>query len=147
MSGHAFSSGREFPRRPIVGVGVVVRRGNALLLVERGHPPLEGLWSVPGGAVELGETTRAAAAREVEEETGIAIAVGRLLTVVDRMVPDGSGKLQYHYVLVEYEASPRDPGAEPCAATDARQARWVEWADLEQYALVPGLEEVLTLVR
>lgn len=118
-----------------------------MLLVERGHPPLEGLWSVPGGAVELGETTRAAAAREVEEETGIAIAVGRLLTVVDRMVPDALGKLQYHYVLVEYEASPRDPGAEPRAASDARRARWVEWPDLAQYALVPGLDEVLALVR
>lgn len=118
-----------------------------MLLVERGHPPLEGLWSVPGGAVELGETTRAAAAREVEEETGIAIAVGRLLTVVDRLVRDASGQVQYHYVLIEYEASPLDTRAEPHAATDARQARWVEWPDLAQYALVPGLDEVLALVH
>ncbi|MGH9413546.1 MAG: NUDIX hydrolase [Terriglobales bacterium] len=138
---------REFPQRPIVGVGVVVRRGDELLLVERGHEPLAGMWSVPGGAVELGETTRAAAAREVEEETGIAVEIGRLLTVVDRVQRDLAGRLHYHYVLVEFEARPRDAGAEPRAATDARQARWVHWEDLANYALVPKLEEVLALVR
>lgn len=126
---------------------MVVRRAGALLLVERGHEPLAGLWSVPGGAIELGETTRAAAAREVEEETGIAVEVGRLLTVVDRLVRDDSGSLHYHFVLIEYEARPVDARAEPRAATDARQARWVRWGDLDRYALVPGLGEVLSLVR
>lgn len=140
-------SGPHRPPRPVLGVGVVVLRGDALLLVERGHEPLAGWWSVPGGAVELGETTRAAAAREVAEETGLAIEILRLLTVVDRMDRDASGALRYHYVLVEFEARPLDPGAEPAAASDARQARWVAWRDLDQYPLVPGLGEVLDLVR
>ncbi|MGH9487957.1 MAG: NUDIX hydrolase [Terriglobales bacterium] len=139
--------GREFPAEPIVGVGVVVLQHGQLLLVQRGHAPLQGLWSVPGGKVELGESTRAAAAREVEEETGIAVEIGRLLTVVDRIQHDDAGAVRYHYVLVEFEARPRHSGARPRAATDALQARWVGWADLATYPLVPGLDEVLELVH
>ncbi|HET9783500.1 MAG TPA: NUDIX hydrolase, partial [Terriglobales bacterium] len=138
---------RAFPRHPLVGVGVVVRRGDEILLVERGHPPMEGLWSVPGGAVELGEATQAAAAREVLEETGIAVAVDRLLTVVDRLHRDPDGRIHYHYVLVEYEAHPLDPRAEPRASSDARRARWVPLADTPNYRLVPNLDEILALVR
>ncbi|MGH9476225.1 MAG: NUDIX hydrolase [Terriglobales bacterium] len=140
-------SRHEWPQRPVPGVGVVVVRGDALLLVERGHEPLAGYWSVPGGAVELGETTRAAAAREVQEETGLAVEIGRLLTVVDRLHHASDGSISDHYVLVEYEARPLDPHAEPHAASDARQARWVPWRELTRYALVPRLDEVLDLVR
>ncbi|MGH9467234.1 MAG: NUDIX hydrolase [Terriglobales bacterium] len=148
---HAEEHWREFPQHPVLGVGVVVVQDGAVLLIERGHAPLEGLWSVPGGVVELGETVRAAAEREVLEETGIAVGVDRLLTVVERMERDAAGKLRFHYLLVEFAASPRDarsqPRAAPRAASDARQARWVAWGELGHYPLVPDLDEVLALVR
>jgi mutator protein MutT len=138
---------RKYPTQPVVGVGIVVKRSDgAILLVERGGPPLEGCWSVPGGKVELGETTAAAAVREVGEETGIAVAVERLLTVVDRILPAEDGRIEYHYVLVEYLARPLEGTAEPRAASDARQARWVPRAEVGALPLVPGLEAVLNLL-
>jgi ADP-ribose pyrophosphatase YjhB (NUDIX family) len=141
------TSMREYPTGPVVGVGVVVERSDgAMLLVERGAPPLEGYWSVPGGKVELGETTAAAAVREVREETGVEVAVERLLTVVDRIVPAADGRVQYHYVLIEYLARPTDPAAVARAASDARQARWMARGEVGQLRLVPGLEAVLGLV-
>jgi mutator protein MutT len=138
---------REFPSQPVVGVGIVVERNDgAILLVERAGPPLAGYWSVPGGKVELGETTAAAAAREVREETGIEVTIERLLTVVDRIVPAADGRVQYHYVLIEYWARPRDQAAAPQAASDARQARWVARGEVSGLRLVPGLDAVLALL-
>lgn len=138
---------RAFPSQPVVGVGVVVvRPGGEILLVERGRPPLAGYWSVPGGKVELGEATAAAAVREVEEETGVAVEIERLLTVVERMERAPDGRWRFHYVLVEYLARPLGAGAEPRAASDARQARWVGRAERAGLRLVPDLEAVLALV-
>ncbi|MGH7224176.1 MAG: NUDIX hydrolase [Gemmataceae bacterium] len=141
---------REFPEQPLAGVGVVVVWRGHVLLVQRRLPPLAGWWSVPGGLIELGETARAAAAREVSEETGLEIDLGSVLTSVDRIETAPDGRIRYHYVIVDFLARPRlrgdDATAPPlAAATDAAQARWVRFPDLEQYRLTDGLEPVLRL--
>ena len=103
---------REYPDAPRVGVGAVVLEGECVLLVQRGRPPSEGKWSLPGGLVHLGERLEDAVRREVEEECGLAVRVGGVCGVIDRVVcdpapGDGSGRVRYHWVIVDYVESPR----------------------------------------
>src|SRR5712692_8214105 len=93
---------RTYPDRPIVGVGAVVIDGNSVLLVRRANEPLKGEWSLPGGAVELGETLEAAIAREVYEETGLSVEVGPIVDVLDRIRFDDDLRPRFHYVLVDF---------------------------------------------
>src|SRR6476660_155688 len=93
---------REYPDRPIVGVGAVIIDRGRVLLVKRGSPPMLGQWTIPGGVVELGETLRSAAEREAQEETGLNVRAGEVLEVIDRIVPGEDGRPQYHYVLVDF---------------------------------------------
>jgi acetyl-CoA carboxylase carboxyl transferase subunit beta len=123
----------EVPPRPVVAVGLVARdRRGRLLLVERGHAPHKGRWSLPGGRVEGGETLAAAAARELREETGLEAAVGEIVGVVER-IAEG-----YHYLIVDLRAELLDD-ADPTAAADAADARLVPLDDLPLYPLSPGL--------
>src|SRR4029077_7477710 len=91
---------REYPETPLVGVGAIIIDGDRVALVKRGRAPLAGQWSIPGGLLEVGETLRAAAQREVREETGLNVLIGDLLGVFDRVVPDEDGYIHYHYVLI-----------------------------------------------
>jgi 8-oxo-dGTP diphosphatase len=113
---------REYPERPILGVGaVVVSRGRALL-VKRGHEPAMGQWSIPGGRVKPGETLHDAVRREIREETGLSVEVGRRLRVLERIFRDDSGRVKYHYVLIDYRAVPT--GGVLSASSDAADARF-----------------------
>ena len=114
---------RDYPDRPIVGVGAVVVERDRVLLIQRAIEPLKGHWTFPGGAVEVGETLREAAAREALEETGLVVEVGEILGVFDRIHRDPEGRVQYHYVLVDFLC--RQVGGELHAASDAAAARWV----------------------
>ena len=116
-------SDRLYPRRPIVGIGVVVFRGDEVLLIKRGKPPVSDRWSIPGGAQEIGETVREAALREVSEETGIEIEIVGLIDVVDGITRDAEGRAKYHYTLVDFAAL--WVSGEARAASDAAAARWV----------------------
>lgn len=130
----------RYPERPRPGVGVVVVRRDTgeVLLVRRGKPPAVDRWALPGGSIELGETARAAAAREVLEETGLAVDVGPVVDVVDVIARDAEGRLEYHYVLCEFLAfAPPDLTALE-AADDAAEVRWVRW---DEVAAVPGIVE------
>jgi len=93
---------REYPESPIVGVGGVIFEGASVLLAKRGQEPAKGTWSLPGGAVELGEKLIDALKREIREEIGIEIEVGGLIRVLDRILCDEDKRIRYHYVIVDY---------------------------------------------
>lgn len=133
--------GRRYPDRPVLGVGAVVLAGEQVLLVKRGSPPSQGLWSLPGGAVELGESLTQAVAREVREETGLAVEVGPLLGVFERLLKDAQGRLEYHYILLDYLCQAHL--TPPRAGDDAAEARWVALADLERAGLTPDTIQVI----
>ena len=100
------SVSRRYPSRPLVGAGALVHRGRRVVLVKRKFPPNEGKWALPGGLVELGESTQDAAVREIREETGLNVEIEGLLDVQTDMHLDGTSRLEYHYVLVDYLARP-----------------------------------------
>jgi ADP-ribose pyrophosphatase YjhB (NUDIX family) len=129
----AADNGREYPRRPILGVGAVVLDGGRVLLVRRANEPLKGQWSLPGGAVELGETVVAAVAREVLEETGLEVEVGALIDLLDRLSYDEHGRVRYHYVLLDFVCRPVGGALE--AASDAGAVCWAAIDALEPYSL------------
>jgi len=126
---------RPYPERPVVGVGAVVLDQDRVLLVKRGHAPLKGQWSLPGGAVEVGETLEQAAAREVLEETGVTIEVGPIVEVLDRISRDVDGRVEHHFVLVDFVARPN--GGVLRSASDADDAEWVPLSVLEKYEVAP----------
>ena len=132
---------REYPDRPIVGVGAVIVRRGRVLLIKRGAPPLQGEWSLPGGVVELGETLRAAAAREALEETGLVVEAGDVLEVFDRIIPGADGRPQYHYVLVDFLCCVT--GGELQAGGDAAEATWASEDELQKYKLEKPAAEVI----
>lgn len=125
---------RDFPDRPIVGVGVVVWRDDRVLLIRRGKPPRAGQWSLPGGAQELGETVAETAHREVREETGLDLAHLDLLTVVDLVerTPDGA-RVLFHYTLIDYTAEAA-PGT-AMAGSDAAAIGWFHAGELDDLGL------------
>ncbi|MCP5373450.1 MAG: NUDIX hydrolase [Hyphomicrobiales bacterium] len=124
---------REYPPRPIVGVGAVVLHGERVLLIRRGKAPGAGRWSLPGGAQKLGETVAEAARREVREETGAEVRVVGLLDVVDSIRPDGEGRVQYHYTLVDVLALAESDRVAP--GGDAADAAWFRRDELPALGL------------
>lgn len=122
---------REFPLAPLVGVGAVVVDNGRVLLVRRGHEPLKGQWSLPGGLLELGETLTAGVAREVLEETGLIVEPIELIEILDRIQPEGD-KVRYHYVLLDYLC--RVTSGTLQAASDADAVRWVERAEWNSHS-------------
>ncbi len=131
------SAEREYPEVPRVGAGTVVLRDGHVLLVRRGGPPAQGKWSIPGGLVHLGETTEAAAVREVAEECGLTVRLHGVAGVVDRIVVDPDGRIRYHYVLIDYVATPESGELRP--GSDAADARWVPIGELGRYETTEGL--------
>ncbi|MGB2887453.1 MAG: NUDIX hydrolase [Candidatus Acidiferrales bacterium] len=132
---------REYPDRPVVGVGGVVIENGRALLIRRGHPPLEGEWSIPGGALEIGETIAEGVRRELAEETGLEVRVLDLIEVFERIFPDGSGRPQYHFVILDYLCE-RVSG-EPRPGGDAHDTAWAREGELPQFSLTPAATRVL----
>ncbi len=132
---------RRFPAHPLLGVGALVFRDEKVLLVERGKPPLEGFWSLPGGLVETGERLEDAVAREVFEETGLRIAVESLATVFERIMPDAAGRPEYHYVLVDFYCTLLGGDLRP--GDDSRRAEWFELPALASLPMTAGTREVI----
>jgi len=128
--------------RPEVAVGAIVfDPAGRVLLVERGRPPGVGLWTVPGGRVERGETLAAAVAREVREETGLVVEVGPLAAVVERMGDD------YHFVILDHVARVTGADQTLAAGDDARAARFVDEAELAHLPTTEGLLPILERAR
>jgi ADP-ribose pyrophosphatase YjhB (NUDIX family) len=133
---------REYPDAPRVGVGAIVLHEGRVLLVRRGRAPALGLWSVPGGLVELGETSVDAARREVEEETGLDVRIAGLVGVLDRVTRDADGRVRYHWVLVDYLAYPQSNDT-ITAGSDAAEVRWVTIDEVERLPITEGLAEMI----
>ena len=133
---------RSYPDRPYVGVGVVVLRGDEVLLVQRGKPPKAGSWSIPGGAQHLGETVAEAALREVREETGLEVRLGNRLGVVDSIQRDEAGRVVFHYTLVDFAA--HWVVGEPVAGDDAADVAWVRIDELHRHDL---WDETVRIIR
>ena len=131
---------REYPQGPIAAVGVIIRDGDRIVLIRRNRAPSQGLWTFPGGAVELGETLQDAARREALEETGLQVHVEDVAAVLENVVRDERGRIRYHYVIIDFSAYP--VGGSLNAATDASAARWVSLADLDGLEITEKAEQL-----
>ena len=135
------SDNRHYPQLPVLSAGAVIFREESVLLVKRAHEPAKGLWSIPGGVIQVGEYVRDGLIREVLEETGVRIELGELVQIVERIVNDDNGKIAFHYVILDYLGEYRD-GKEK-AATDAEEALFVSMNEFKSYELTFGLAEVI----
>ena len=136
---------RDYPERPIVGVGGVVFDGDQVILVRRGSPPSYGAWSLPGGAVEVGETLEEAIVREVAEEIGLEVTAEEVVAVLERIFLDPAGKVQYHYVLVDFLC--RSTGGSLRPSSDALSCARVSLQSLADYSLTRETREVIQRAR
>lgn len=132
---------REYPERPIVGVGAVIVRDGQVLIVRRRYEPLAGRWSLPGGTVELGETLEEGVVREMQEETGLDVEVGPVIEVFDRILLDEGRRVRYHFVLVDYLCWP--VGGDLCPGSDVDGAVFVDPGALGPYDLTAKARAVI----
>jgi len=132
---------RRYPNRPLVGVGAIIFRRNRILMAQRGKEPLKGWWSLPGGALELGESLTDAVCREVLEETGLVVEPVKLFEVFERIMRDADGAPEYHYILIDYicrvTGGTLFPGDDVCAVD------WVRRADLPTLQITEGTLAVI----
>jgi len=134
---------REYPDQPLIGVGAIIVENGRVLLVKRGHAPLAGEWSIPGGVLEVGETLREAAVREVLEETSLNVEPSALLGVYDRILRDSDERTLYHYVLIDFLCN--WISGEPQAAGDAAEVRWFRPEEIPGLQLAKDTAEVIHL--
>src|SRR3954453_18368333 len=132
---------RDYPDRPIVGVGAVIIHDGRALIVQRAGEPRKGEWTVPGGVLEIGETLRSGTEREVLEETGLVVKAGPVVDVFESIYPDASGKTQFHYVLVDFLCE-LISGELRCTS-DASAARWITLEELEGVELIGKTAEAI----
>jgi ADP-ribose pyrophosphatase YjhB (NUDIX family) len=133
--------GRDYPAHPLVGVGAIILDANRVVLVRRGRPPALGHWSLPGGLVELGETMEEAIVREVEEEVGLKVEVSQLVSVLDWILLDAAGNVEFHYVLMDFLCRPT--GGALGAGSDVLSACLVPLEAIPQYLLKRETMEVI----
>ncbi len=135
----------SYPLVPRVGVGAIVIHEGRILLVKRGVEPSRGLWAIPGGTLNLGETLQQCAAREILEETGITIKVGNCVYVFDFLERDDSGKIKFHFVVVDFAG--QYLSGEPKGADDAEEARWLKPEELSSLPVAKNTLAALRSIR
>jgi mutator protein MutT len=135
------SDRRKYPDRPYVGVGAVIVQDGKVLLVKRKYEPLAGQWSLPGGAVEVGETLESCLVREMLEETGLEVRVGPVVEVLDRITHDDEGRVMYHFVLVDYLCWPTGGALTP--DSDVADVVFADPDDLTRYQLTAKATSVI----
>ncbi len=137
--------GREYPRSPVLAAAGVVLRGDEVLLIKRGGPPSEGIWSFPGGAVRVGERLVDAVAREVGEETGLNVRVGPPVALAERIYRDGEGRVMYHYLIWDFLCLVES--GEPRPGSDAADLRFFPLKELSRVDPAGDLERVARAAR
>jgi mutator protein MutT len=130
---------RLYPKQPIIGVGAVIICNGKILLERRKNEPGKGKWSIPGGLVELGESAEETVIREVMEETGLEVEAPMLIDVVDNVTMDENGKVEYHFVIVDYFVKLKGGVLE--ASSDAAELEWVQLSAVENYDLTETIRE------
>jgi len=140
---------RKYPIVPLVGVGALLTRDNSLLIVKRKFDPDAGYWAIPGGHLDLGERVEVAAEREAYEETGFMVKVSKLAGIIDKIMYDDSGKVEYHYVLINFfvKQIEGEKDQEPVPNSDALDARFVPFDELKGYTLTESLIELLKQLK
>jgi ADP-ribose pyrophosphatase len=140
---------RHYPTVPLIGVGILLVKNERLLLIKRKNNPDAGYWSIPGGHLELGEKVQDAAVREAYEETGFKTRVTKLAGVIDKIMYDDKGEVEYHYVLINYFVNQieGDPNQPPKANDDAAEAKFVPFGELKSYKLTESLIELLRQLK
>jgi ADP-ribose pyrophosphatase YjhB (NUDIX family) len=133
----------HYPLRPFVGIGVIVWRGDKVLLVKRKNPPAQGKWGLPGGKQEIGETIFAAAVREAREETGLDVTPLGIVTALDGIAKDDAGRVEYHYTLIEVAAEALEGDA--VAGDDALEVYWATLAEVENLCVGGEVARVVRL--
>ncbi len=136
---------REYPTRPFVGIGIVVLKPDAVLLVRRGKAPNWGKWSLPGGAQELGETAEEAARRELEEETALQVGPMHLAANVDSIHRDEEGRVRFHYTIIDFAAAWVD--GDPRPGDDVSDLTWAPLDRLDDYDLWSEAHRVIAIAR
>jgi len=136
---------REYPTHPIIGVGGIIYGGDSVLLVKRDQEPGKGTWSLPGGAVELGETLMGALKREIYEEASIGIEIFSLVRLLDRIVYDQEGRVRYHYVIADYWGSLVSGRLKP--ASDISDAQWVPLSEIKALNVNKDVEETIHMAE
>jgi 8-oxo-dGTP diphosphatase len=124
---------REYPSRPLVGVGAIIVDESRVVLVRRAKEPAKGKWSIPGGLTRLGETLAHSVIREAAEETGLSVKVGPLVELVERVFHDEDGRIQFHYVIADYKCVAE--AGELRAGSDASEVCWAPRDALADFAL------------
>lgn len=144
-SGVAQGDRREYPSRPLVGIGIIVLKPAAVLLARRGHAPSQGQWTFPGGAQELGETAEEAARRELLEETGLAVGPLSLVGYFDSIHRAEDQRVRFHYTILDFGA--RYAGGEARSSSDVLELAWVAEADLARFSLHPQATALIARAR
>ena len=132
---------RLYPERPFIAVGAAVCRGDCVLVVQRAREPSFGVWTVPGGLIDLGEEMAQAVAREVREECGIAIEVGDIVGAIDNIVRDADGAVRYHFCIIDYAA--RYLSGELEINDELSGAAWISPAEFDRYDISPRVRPML----
>ena len=127
---------RRYPKRPLVGVGAIILKRDRILMAQRGKEPLKGWWSLPGGALETGESLADGVCREVREETGLEVRPLGILEVFERIMRDASGAAEYHYVLIDYMC--RITGGDLRPGDDVCAVEWVKRRNLPKLRITEG---------
>ena len=136
---------REYPDRPWVGIGCIVFREEAVLLVRRGKPPRIGQWSLPGGAQHIGEKAEEAARRELHEETNVKVGTLALAYVFDAINQDEGGRALYHYTIIDFAAHWLE--GEARAGDDVNEVAWALPHELADYDLTEAAHEAIVAAR
>jgi|YNPBryantNP2012_1023418.scaffolds.fasta_scaffold00024_8 ADP-ribose pyrophosphatase YjhB (NUDIX family) len=132
---------RVYPEQPVLAVAMCIRNGTKVLLIRRNKEPGKGRWSLPGGAVELGEDLRDALKREMREELGIEVEIEGLLGIFQRIQRDEEGRVKYHYVIIDYFGRPL--GGKLSPSEEIMDYKWVEIRELSEYVKDPKVLDAL----